>query len=63
MSWWCLLHLQLEVPSLRYPGSVWAVPTTDRLYTTLEATQGQMNGFFSQPPFICYLLEVASVGD
>ena len=31
--------------------------------TTLETTQGQMIGFFSQLLFKCYLEEVASVGD
>ena len=31
--------------------------------TALEATQGQMDGFFSQFPYQCYLEEVASVGD
>jgi hypothetical protein len=30
---------------------------------TLETTQAQMDGFFSQVPFKCYLPEVASVGD
>jgi hypothetical protein len=30
---------------------------------TPETTQGQIDGFFSQPPFKCYLPEVASVGD
>ena len=29
----------------------------------LEATQGQMDGFFSQLPYKCYLEEVASVGN
>ena len=29
----------------------------------LEATQGQMDGFFSQLPYTCYIEEVASVGD
>ena len=29
----------------------------------LEATQGQMDGFFSQLPYKCHLEEVASVGD
>jgi len=29
----------------------------------LEATQGQMDSFFSQLPYKCYLEEVASVGD
>ena len=31
--------------------------------SVLEATQGQIDGFFSQLPFKCYPLEVASVGD
>ena len=30
---------------------------------TLETTQGQMNEFFTQLPFNCYLPEVASVED
>ena len=30
---------------------------------TLEETQGQMDGFFSQLPYKCYLEEVASVGN
>ena len=34
-----------------------------RLGTVLEATQGQMGGFFSQLPYKCHLEEVASVGD
>jgi len=29
----------------------------------LEATQGQMDGFFSQPPYKCHQNRVASVGD
>ena len=33
------------------------------LGSTLETTQGQMDGFFSQVPLKCYLPEVASVGD
>jgi len=32
-------------------------------HTTLETTQGQMDSFFSQLPFKCYLSEAASVGD
>ena len=31
--------------------------------TALEATPGQIDGFFSQLPFKCYLPEEASVGD
>ena len=31
--------------------------------STLEATQGQIDGFFSQLPYKCYLEEFASVGD
>ena len=30
---------------------------------TLEATQGQMDGFLSELPYKCYLEEVASVED
>ena len=33
------------------------------LYAAPETTQGQMDGFFSQLSFKCYLTEVASVGD
>ena len=32
-------------------------------FTTLKTTQRQIDGFFSQLPFKCYLPEVASVGD
>ena len=31
--------------------------------STLETTQGQIDGFFSQLPYKCHLKEVASVGD
>jgi len=34
----------------------------DDLLTHLDATEGQMDGFFSQLPYKCYLEEVASVG-
>jgi len=39
--------------------------TRKRLFreSALEATQGPMDGFFSQHPYKCYLEEVASVGD
>ena len=30
---------------------------------TLEATQGQIDGFFSQLPYKCHQNRVASVGD
>ena len=30
--------------------------------SVLEATQGQIDGFFSQLPYKCHLFEVASVG-
>ena len=45
---------------------VWGVAaccTLVRSVTDLEATQGQMDGFFSQLPYKCHLEEVASVGD
>ena len=44
-------------------GFLWnsfAVPCS---YATLKTTQGQIDGFFSQLPYKCYLPEVASVGD
>ena len=31
--------------------------------SALDATQGKMDGFFSQLPYKCHLAEVASVGD
>jgi len=34
-----------------------------QVHTTLEATQGQMDSFFSQLPYKCYLEDVSSVGD
>jgi len=34
-----------------------------RRASALEATQGQMDGFFSQLSYKCHLEEVASVGD
>ena len=37
--------------------------TPPRLNTALEATQGQMDGFFSQLPYKCHQNRVASVGD
>ena len=39
------------------------MPFALRLKATLETTQGQMDGFFSQLPNKCYLEEVTSVGD
>ena len=38
-------------------------PEQKVLNHTLEATLGQMDGFFSQLPYKCHLEEVASVGD
>jgi len=40
--------------------SCWKISTAQ---ATLEATQGQIDSFFSQLPYKCYLEEVASVGD
>ena len=34
-----------------------------QLPAALEATQGHMDGFFSETPYKCHLEEVASVGD
>jgi hypothetical protein len=42
---------------------VWPPSTEFGTHTALEATLGQMDGFFSQLPYKCLLEEVASVGD
>ena len=47
------------LPKVDFDG--WKV--TFNSLSTLETTQGQMEGFFSQLPFKCYLPEVASVRD
>ena len=44
-------------------GGTCSVQTPVVTHSTLETTQGQIDGFFSQLPFRCYLPEVASVGD
>ena len=48
-------------------GAGWRIraptPTARRYPPALEATQGQMDGFFSQLPYTCHLGQVASVGD
>ena len=36
---------------------------TEFISPVLETTQRQMDGLLSQPPYKCYLPEVASVGD
>jgi len=35
----------------------------EKTLAAMEATQGQIDGFFSQLPYKCHLEEVASVGD
>ena len=62
-----------EAPSQLPPLPPSPTPTHDQrgnitapilsLSTTLEATQGQIDGFLSQLLFACYLPELASVGD
>ena len=37
--------------------------STCRATPTLESTQGQFDGFFSQLPYKCFQNQVASVGD
>ena len=42
----------------------YSLDSGERIYASaLEATQGQMDGFFSQLQYKCHLEEVASVGD
>ena len=55
------MSLNLEPARLTVVNSV--ASTTLLSVPTLETTQGQIDGFFSQLPFKCYLPEVASVGD
>jgi len=38
-------------------------PSHSHFRAALEATQGQIDGVFSQLPYKCYLEEVAFVGD
>jgi len=40
-----------------------ALPHSGWPSAALEATQGQMDGFFSQLPYKCHLEEVATLGD
>ena len=35
----------------------------EHVHATLKATQGQIDGFFGQLSFKCYLPEIESVGD
>ena len=63
----------LDAPVLKKKAPAEVTTTRSRLaramalrstcYATLERTQGQIDGFFSQLPFKCYLSEVASAGD
>jgi len=46
------------------PGTAYRRGTSvKRITPALEATHGQIDGFFSQLPYKCHLEEVASVGD
>ena len=57
--------LPLPYHPLPYPtqrARFLVLATDQALEPTLEATQGQIDGFFSQPPFKCYLPEVAFCG-
>ena len=42
---------------------VWLLRQRGRCLATLETTQGQIDGFFSQLPYKCHLEEVTSVGN
>ena len=51
-------------PSTTGTGRSWQAEVEDRRKkggATLEATQGQMDGFFSKFPYKCHFFEVASV--
>ena len=51
-----------KVATLQASGG-WEQALAEVPYPALEATQGQIDGFFNQFPHKCYLEEVASVGD
>ena len=50
----------LKTPNLK---PVQASSESSASVSTLEATQGQMDGSFSQLPYKCHLEEIASVRD
>ena len=54
-------QIRVAVPGNR--ASVAVPRQTIRPASTLEAAQGQMDGFFSQLPYKCHQNRVASVGD
>ena len=54
------VSLEPEYPLSKHQSILVAQDITSQ--ATLETTQGQIDGFFSQPLFKCYLPEVASVG-
>ena len=47
----------------RRPSALRVGPATRSMAPTLESTQGQIDGFFSQFPYKCYQNRAAYVGD
>ena len=47
-----MCHFQNPLP---HPNTLTLNPPPGHELSALEATQGQMNGFFSQLPYKCYL--------
>ena len=57
---WCLASFTIRAVPCRYLIGTQSSPPSLRA-PALEATQGQMDGFFSQLPYKCHLEEVASL--
>ena len=58
-----MVHIRQSRPDSDLGFQVEVLETFQGVSPTLETTQRQLNGFFSQLPYECHLGEVASVGD
>ena len=59
----CTFDRMVQDISLVHRMTIRSVARISVCVAALEATQGQMDGFFRQLPFRCHLEEVASAGD
>ena len=58
-----LLHTFSTPPKMEVRTRLgWLQPSNMQWISALEATQGLIDGFFSQLPYKCYLQKVACVG-
>ena len=60
---WGWVFLMSEAPLYIASRLVRCGEVPGEMQSTLEATQGEMDGFFSQLPYKCHQNRVASVGD